>query len=334
MIIESTDIVKKPVISVIVITYNHEKYLRQCLDNIIAQEVDVPYEIIIGEDCSVDRTPEICKEYRSRYPEKIRLILNETNLGIIRNYQNVLKLCRGEYIAQIAGDDFWFDKYKLQNQINALEKHPESDLCYTNCYTCDSDGKINKTSLLNDVPITFAYHLFNTGYIAPCSWMYSRRVLEYMDLQDWFPDESLAVALDVLQHSKLIYISDSTSVYRVHQGSAAYQTDSRKIWKYQTGLVKMQLYYARKYGMPQELISKLMIQEYYSKCFYAIEAGDEKFIQEGIQFCKEHGIIMTWFVSACKEYVKYKQQYNQVCSSKAYRLGKALLKPFKWLRRK
>lgn len=333
MIIESSNVVKAPIISVMVMAYNHKDYIRQCLSSILNQVINVPYELVLCEDSSIDGTQEICKEYQSRYPEIIRLNLNEVNIGLIKNYRKALSLCRGKYIAQLAGDDFWCDKYKLQKQFDALEAHAECDLCYTNCYTCNQYGVVDKTPLIATEPETFEHHLLNTGYIAPCSWMFRRKVLDYMELQDWFTDESLALALDVLHHSKLYFINEPTYVYRVHQNSAASQTDPKKMWKYVYGLIKIQMYYADKYKMPEEFIEKMKIQEYHAKCFAALEAGDEAFVEEGIQYCKEHGIILKWYVDSCRAYVSYKQQYYRILSSKAYRIGKVLLKPFKWLRK-
>lgn len=332
MLIESPNIIKDPVISIIVTTYNQRDYLRQCLDSILAQEVNVPYELIIGEDCSKDGTQDICREYQARYPDKVRLALAEVNQGLIRNYRHELSMCRGKYIAQLAGDDFWCDKNKLQKQYEALEAHPECDLCYTNCYTCDDYGRINKTPLVKSEPVTFESHLLDAGYISPCSWVFRREVLEYMDLQDWFTDESLAIALDVLHHSKLYFIDEPTNVYRVHDNSAANQTDPKKMWKYQYGVMQIQLYYAQKYKMPESFVTHMKIQEYYSKCFWALEAEDIQFVEEAMAFCKSNGIIMRGFLNSCREYIEYKRQYEQIRSSKAYRIGKAILKPFKKLR--
>lgn len=333
MIIQAKEHIANPLVSVAVITYNHDKYIAQCLDSLLNQRTSFSYEIVVADDCSKDNTREILEEYQKRYPEKIKLLLQDINKGLIGNYSSMLHQCTGEYIAQISGDDFWFDIHKLQKQVEALELHPECDLCYTNCYTCNGQGNINNIPLLTVPEESFTHHLLNAGYIAPGSWMYRRTVLEYLDLQEWFTDESLAVALDVLHHSRPIFINEPTYVYRVHEGSAAAQTDPKKVWKYQLGLFKMQTYYAEKYSMSKDFCEKMKIQGYYSKCNYAIEAGDESFIEEAISFCEDHGIIMKWFVASCREYVKYKKQYLQIQSSKAYRIGKTLLKPFQWLKK-
>ena len=101
--------VKNPIVSVIVITYNQEKYIKDCLDSIVNQSVDFSVELIIADDASIDKTRKICLEYQKKYPECVKLVFNEVNLGLIKNYLNVLSYCKGKYIAQVAGDDYWCD---------------------------------------------------------------------------------------------------------------------------------------------------------------------------------------------------------------------------------
>ena len=115
-------------VSVAVTTYNHEKYIAQCLDGILMQKINFPVEIVLCEDCSQDNTLAICKEYASKY-KNIRLIANNPNKGYHKNFLQVLKECNGEYIALCEGDDFWIDENKLQKQIDFLSIHPEYSMC-------------------------------------------------------------------------------------------------------------------------------------------------------------------------------------------------------------
>jgi glycosyltransferase involved in cell wall biosynthesis len=108
-------------VSVAVISYNHEKFINQALDSILAQKVDFKYEIIIGDDCSTDRTPEIISEYEKKYPGLIKRVYREKNVGPTKNLYEVFHQCKGKYIAQLEGDDFWSDELKLKKQINFLE---------------------------------------------------------------------------------------------------------------------------------------------------------------------------------------------------------------------
>jgi len=112
-------------LSVAVITYNHENYIRQALDSILMQNVNFKCEIIIGEDCSPDNTRIILLEYQKKYPNRFKLILRDKNVGATKNLYDVLMNCKGKYIALLEGDDFWTNPNKLQLQVDFLEEHNE-----------------------------------------------------------------------------------------------------------------------------------------------------------------------------------------------------------------
>ena len=110
-------------VSIIVLTYNHEKYVRQSLDSILMQRTNFSYEALVGDDASRDGTPEILREYAEKYPQIIRLFLRGKNLGASRNAYELTIRARGEYLATLDGDDFWTDPDKLQRQADFLDTH-------------------------------------------------------------------------------------------------------------------------------------------------------------------------------------------------------------------
>jgi len=122
----------KPLVSVLIAAYNQEDYIAQTLDSVLMQECPFDYEILIGEDCSDDRTRDICLEYARNHPDKIRLILNKQNKGLINNYFDILEQARGEYLADCGGDDYWLTTDKLNRQVALLMQHPEVSLVYGN----------------------------------------------------------------------------------------------------------------------------------------------------------------------------------------------------------
>ncbi len=134
----------KPIVSVAVITYNMDSYLRQLLDSILVQKVSFPYEIIIDDDCSSDHTREILYEYKKQYPDRIVLSLRDKNVGGSRNMYGVLQKCRGKYIAILEGDDYWDDPGKLQYQYSFMENHPE----YIGM-TCNSWCELSRTATVH-----------------------------------------------------------------------------------------------------------------------------------------------------------------------------------------
>lgn len=114
---------KRPMVSVIMLTYNHEKYIRQAIDSVLMQKVDFDYEILIGDDASTDGTVRILQEYKKKYPDIIKLYLNEVNIGATHNAYNLLINAKGKYLATCEGDDYWTDSNKLNIQILFLENN-------------------------------------------------------------------------------------------------------------------------------------------------------------------------------------------------------------------
>lgn len=119
-----------PLVSVWMITYNHEEFIAKAIESVIMQDTDFEFEIVIGEDCSTDSTRQICIDYQKRFPSLIRLITSESNVGFAVNGVRTFKACKGKYIALLEGDDYWTDPRKLQKQVSILEHHPEFVACH------------------------------------------------------------------------------------------------------------------------------------------------------------------------------------------------------------
>jgi len=128
-------------ISIIVLSYYHEKYIAQALDGILNQETDLRYEVLVGDDASGDRTPEIIREYAERYPDIIKPVLRQENVGANYNAWDLGRLATGKYIAFLEGDDYWLDPLKLQKQWEFLEMHPEYSACYGKCLIVDENSQ-------------------------------------------------------------------------------------------------------------------------------------------------------------------------------------------------
>lgn len=117
-------------ISVVVTAYNHEKYVAQCLDSILIQKGTYALEVILGDDCSADRTRRIMQEYAEKHPDIFILLPPTANMGVTKNINRCLDTCSGDYIAFCEGDDYWIDRYKLQKQMEFLESHPGYSMCF------------------------------------------------------------------------------------------------------------------------------------------------------------------------------------------------------------
>lgn len=129
-------------LSIVVITYGHEKYIKQSLESILMQKINFKYEIIIGEDCSPDKTREILREYEKNYPNKFTMIYRNTNIGARKNSYDVHMRCRGKYIAYLEGDDYWTDETKLQKQVEFLENNKEFIAVTNKVIVVDENGEV------------------------------------------------------------------------------------------------------------------------------------------------------------------------------------------------
>ena len=118
-------------LSVCLSTYNHVKYIREAIDGVLMQKVNFSWELIIADDFSTDGTREIVLSYKEKYPEFIKLVLQEKNVGALRNWFDLLNVPASKYIAYFEGDDYWTDSYKLQRQVDFLEKNEDYGLVWT-----------------------------------------------------------------------------------------------------------------------------------------------------------------------------------------------------------
>lgn len=141
-----------PEISVIIITYNHEKYISQAIKSVVNQKCQYTYEILIGNDCSTDGTQDIVGKFDIIYPE-IAVFNRKENMGASKNLYDLLCRARGKYIALLEGDDYWIDPEKLQMQIEFLEKHTEYIGCSHRCQVVDEAGnRLKRQKMIWEYP--------------------------------------------------------------------------------------------------------------------------------------------------------------------------------------
>lgn len=140
-------------VSVCCLVYNHEKYLRQCLDGFVAQKTNFKFEVLIHDDASTDSSPEIIREYEEKYPDMIKPIYqteNQYSKGVKIGWVYQYPRAQGKYIALCEGDDYWTDEYKLQKQFDALEKNPEAVFCAHRVICVTEDGKKLDESIISE----------------------------------------------------------------------------------------------------------------------------------------------------------------------------------------
>jgi len=210
------------------ITYNHEKFVKNALKGIFSQQINCPIELIIGDDASTDNTIRCINEFLEENPNKmirVQVVDRSENIGVIPNFIDVLKRASGEYIAYCEGDDYWVDKNKLKNQFDFLENNSNYILCGSQVQYVDEHSVLDKMD-------TFPFEKYSKGKSIdfedlclsnqiPTVSFFFRNLINYLDLDlilksplgDW----PLSISLGQLDCSKKFFVSDSkTAVYRSH----------------------------------------------------------------------------------------------------------------------
>tara|TARA_R110002072_G_scaffold200355_2_gene358091 strand:- start:1585 stop:2439 length:855 start_codon:yes stop_codon:yes gene_type:complete len=210
----------KPLVSACIISYNQQEYIAAAIEGALSQELDVPYEIVISDDCSTDDTPRIIEEFAHK-DFRIRVVKHSKNVGMHQNWLDAINSCNGEFVALCEGDDFWLDKNKLAKQLQILRSDEELSGCFTNANILNADNKIEESSYVNlkNAGLT-AKELFSLHYnpIPTCTLMFRKSLFNGFPsnyYQSPFADRILHTLL-ILQ-GNYFYISQSTATYRKHE---------------------------------------------------------------------------------------------------------------------
>ena len=260
---------KPLMVSICCITYNHEPYIRQCLEGFVMQKTNFRFEAIVHDDASTDGTAAIVREYAEKYPDIIKAIIETENqyskgdgsLGRIMG-----AACKGKYIALCEGDDYWVDPLKLQKQVDFLEFQPDFGMVFSD-YNIFYDDRQKMVKQRLSIPIKndsdLKWKILSQKYIliATCSiLMRSSLYFEIKEQKEDF-DGFLMADTQLLFHlarlSKVGHICDITSVYRKHIGGATNTGNLGKSLAFASNVVKMKLQLARKYNAPQWLYDEI-----------------------------------------------------------------------------
>lgn len=176
---DGTRLVPAPLVSVYVATYNHEPYVRQAIESILSQKCGFPYELVLAEDGSADRTREICLEYQRKHPELVRVLYSDGNVGVDRNFARTWSRLRGTYVACCEGDDYWICDTKLQEQVDFLETHADVDLVGGVCRgVVQADGESREGRLFPPIASVIRPTLLDYTFAHLSTWMHRRSLLD------------------------------------------------------------------------------------------------------------------------------------------------------------
>lgn len=232
---------KNIVVSICMITYNHENFIREAIEGVLMQKTDFPIELIIGEDCSTDNTRSIVLEYAAKYPDIIRPLLPDKNLGVTRNFFETLQSATGKYIALCEGDDYWTDPNKLQKQVDFLEANDEYPLVHTNGYR-NINGRIKpwKEYFPNQGIIKEVF--YHGTVVKTCSALLRSSFIK--DFIKLYTNTNLLIGDWPLfafysTKGKIGYISDKTCVYRDNPNSVSSVSSKKNYLKYSLSLIEV-----------------------------------------------------------------------------------------------
>ena len=239
-------------VSVCCITYNHAKYIRQCLDGLIGQNVNFNYEIIVHDDCSTDGTDKIVQDYFSKYPELIVPIFEESNQyqkgnrTILASF--MLPKAKGKYIAICEGDDYWIDTYKLQKQVDFLERHEDYGMVYSKAKILCNDQIIGESGT-SDVSFE--------GLITYSNFPTLTRVYRHSLLNKFYREIDVKgkgwlmgdypIAFYFVAESKIKFLDECTAVYRLLEESASHSKDIDSLFRFYDSADDVRYFFVDRY---------------------------------------------------------------------------------------
>ena len=259
--------------SVWLITYNHEKFIAEAIDSALTQITDFDFEIVIGDDCSTDGTTAIVQKYKNDFPERIKTIYQQKNVGALRNaYEFTLSQCKGKYIAPLEGDDYWIDPYRLQKQVDFLERNPEYGLIYGNQYHLEPEGKLQP--YIPSTISTFEDLLFNSS-IPTASTCLRKVLIDQFAADTSFLSKNWHLAdfplwLWIFQNSKIHHVDEFYSVYRRHAGSVTDFNSFTKGELFYLSVIDVKKYFYSYYKGEKPLIDFIR-KEYHSLFLLSLE---------------------------------------------------------------
>lgn len=270
-----------PLVSISCITYNHEPYIAQALNGFLMQKTSFPFEVLIHDDASTDRTADIIREYEKKFPNLIKPIYQKEN-QYSKGFTSVsatwnFPRAQGKYIALCEGDDYWIDENKLQMQVDFLENNPEYGMCFHDAVVVNE--------LENEVD-SFSYHviekdysateLFENWVVPTASMLFKKEILCYKlaDRKNFIAGDIVLVE-QACVYGKVHGFKKKMSVYRIQENGLTWSKERRE----KTLRLHPNHYIALKKNFP--LISKFVINKKISESYlilaYKIGTKKEKF---------------------------------------------------------
>jgi glycosyltransferase involved in cell wall biosynthesis len=242
-------LVKKPLVSVLMITYNHEEYLPQAIESVLAQVCDFDFELIVGEDTSSDDTLAIALDYQKRFPSIVRVVHSSANVGMTPNSRRILARARGEFVAYCEGDDWWITRDKLAKQMRLMRSDPGIGIVHSDWVRANmADGEW-RFRIRQSVHRWVSLRLLEGNIFA--TWHFPKilrtcTILLRRDMANEIVGSQLSRKIYMFGDSvfsayitsrwKVAYLPEVTAVYRVSPNSALRSGAVRRVAFYKSSL--------------------------------------------------------------------------------------------------
>ena len=321
------------------LVYNHEPYLRECLEGFVMQQTDFPFVAIVHDDASTDHSADIIREYAAKYPDIIHPIYETENQyskkgSLTKIMNDAIEATGAPYIAFCEGDDYGTAPHTLQKQVDFLDTHPNVGLCYTDCDIYYEDENQWERAIYTTAGETFNARNIKekrtVWYMANNTWVYSKSLYDQIAPNPGYIDGALYLLYNMCLLADVEYVEGVTSVYRRHKGSASCfsNVDERRAYQYQKSCFFLEARFTPKFPNSETNLKELY--NYALFCLYerALKYNDKEVIEK----IEEHFsplLDMRMYQSL----ISQKQRYERTQYSKAYKLGRLLLQPIKWLKK-
>ena len=266
----------KPAISVIVLTYNQEQYIAQTLDSIVNQERFFPIEVLVNDDCSTDNTALIVRQYQQKFPEIIKAYIQPVNLGAMKSFYNMLKLCRGKYFMNVAGDDYWLPG-KMKLQFEYMESNPDVGMCFGRSKILRNGIFIGSWGTKKGENFSA---LLSDNYVSALTVCVRKSELDtyiesvHPEHRDW-KMEDWPMALWFSKYSRIHFLNKDLGVYRILSGSIAHPKKKNDKLAFADSCREICLFFA---GDNRNYVKKIeMIQERTKASIYFLFGDLEEF---------------------------------------------------------
>ena len=265
---------QKPLVSVVSITYNHEPYIRDCLEGFLLQKANFPVEVIIHDDASTDHTADILREYYEKRPDLFHVIIERENQYSKNNpiLEPLYEQAQGKYIAICEGDDYWTDPLKLQKQFDFLEKNKEYVMCFGQAITTFNKKKSKR--YIEEQSKTIGYkEILEKNMISTLTSFYRREVIiNYLQTSLSWKHKKWAMAdypleLFVASNGKVFSFADIFGAYRILPQSASHG-NLKKMLAFHRSVLNIKLFFNNK--VSRSFSSNKLIYDYCKTCIQII----------------------------------------------------------------